>query len=612
MGLRRQNPLIDVLGNRSLESFDVCIIGSGAGGGTAAHVLTAAGKNVLVLEAGPNPYPLLDDVAYVGPASVHSNDELKYAVRSYLVQQPLLEPRTYRGNPTAKAKIVDDVNLLPKAVGGAFQHADCKTPRFNVVDFQIRSSIESLIGSTPGLAVPGFGSDSASANFADWPLSYADLEPFYVEAEQLYGVQGSNPDENPFASWRSKPYPMPPGVPMYVGLLLAAGAQQTQLAGVPLTPHAYPAAITSRFYDGRPPCVDCGLCSGFGCPNDSKGSPAVVTLRKALLTGRCQLRFNAQAIALENDGGHVRSVLYRDREDWIYQATADAYVLAASPIESARIVLLSSTPSGGVLGNSSGQVGCNLMFHLQTLVNGFMPQRVHGQRGRAVTQGVSDLRGVEEGGEAFRVFTDGASPMLHPGGVIEFGASQGLSITEDGYVMAFRLPAGTGRRYGIGLKNAMRDGALTQHLIAMTMQAEDAPQLTNRVDLDPTVRDVFGLPVPRITYRQHLYELQTRQYYIPVMKQIVENAGAERVFVAPCDVLMAAPTSRHVMGTLRMGPDPATSVVDPDGRFHDVDNLYACDGSVFPTSSGWNPTLTIIAMALRIAHGMAGTSPASP
>jgi choline dehydrogenase-like flavoprotein len=402
---------------------------------------------------------------------------------------------------------------------------------------------------------------------------------------------------------------MPPGVPMYVGLLLSAGAQQTQLAGVPLHPHTYPAAITSRFYDGRPPCVDCGFCSGFGCPNDAKASPALVALRKALLTGRCQVRFNAPAFALENDGGHVQSVLYRDREDWNWEAQADAYMLAASAIESARIVLLSATPSGDTLGNSSDQVGRNLMFHLQTLVNGFMPQRVHGQRGRAVTHGISDLRGVEEGGEAFRVFTDDATPKLHPGGVVEFGASQGLSITEDGYVMAFRLPKGTGQRFGIGLKNAMRDGALTQHLVAMTMQAEDAPQLTNRVDLDPSVRDVFGLPVPRITYSQHLYELETRQYYIPVMRQLLENAGAQRVFVAPCDVLLDAPTSRHVMGTLRMGADPATSVVNPDGRFHDVDNLYACDGSVFPTSSGWNPTLTIIAMALHIAHGIAGTSP---
>jgi choline dehydrogenase-like flavoprotein len=610
MGRTRPNPTQDVLGNQTLTRFDVCIVGSGAGGATAAHVLTAAGKNVLVLEAGHNPYPRLDDPAQGSPASLHSNDELKYAVRNYLDPLGLFEPRTFRSDETTDGVPLDDVNHLPKAVGGAFQHADCKTPRFNEVDFRLKSAVEALIGTTPGLAVPGFGSDAASANFADWPISYEELEPFYVEAESLYGVQGATPDDNPFASWRSKPYPMPPGVPMYVGLLIAAGAQQTLLDGGSLHPHTYPAAINSRFYDGRPPCVDCGLCSGFGCPNDAKASPALVALRKALLTNRCQLRYNAQAIALQNDGGSVHSVLYRDRDGLLWNATADAYVLAASAIESARIVLFSFTPGGDVLGNASDQVGRNLMFHLQTLVNGFMPQRVHGQRGRAVTTGLSDFRGVEPGGEGFRVVTVKGAPKIFPGGIVEFAASQGLSITEDGYVMAFSLPKGTGRRYGLGLKNAMRDGALSQHLISMTMQAEDAPQQSNRVDLDPTVRDVFGLPVPRVTYAQHQYELDARLHYIPVMKQILKNAGAQRVFLAPCGSLLGnPPDSRHVMGTLRMGSDPSISVVNADGRFHGVDNLYACDGSVFPTSSGWNPTLTIIANALRIAHGMAGTSP---
>ena len=128
--------------------------------------------------------------------------------------------------------------------------------------------------------------------------------------------------------------------------------------------------------------------------------------------------------------------------------------------------------------------------------------------------------------------------------------------------------------------------------------------------LDPSVRDVHGVPAPRVTYQPHRYELETRRFYIQWMKQILANAGAERIFTAPCETLLGdPPTSRHVMGTLRMGADPAVSVVAPDGRFHDVDNLYACDGSVFPTSGGWNPTLTIFANALRVAHGLAGTAP---
>jgi gluconate 2-dehydrogenase alpha chain len=603
---RTREQISDVLGSQALTHFDFCVIGSGAGGATAAHVLAAAGKNVLVLEAGHNPFPGLDQPGAI-PPPLHSNDELKYEVRGYLDPPGLLMPRTFRTDANQAARILGDVNALPQALGGAFQHADMKAPRFNVVDFELRSHIESLIGRTPGLQVPGFGSDAASANFADWPFSYADLEPFYVEAEALYGVAGT--DDDPFASWRSAPYPMPPGNPMYHSLLLAEGARNTPFEGGFLHPHTYPTAINSRPYDGRPACNDCGPCSGFGCPSHAKSSPAVTALRKALLTECCQVRYNARALFLANDGGHVGGVLYRDDGGVLHTARADAFLLAASPIESARLCLVSQHQrNGAALGNSSDQVGRNLMFHLQTLVNGFMPQRVHGQRGRAVTHGLSDTRGVEPGGEAVRLFDDGGTPRVRLGGIVEFSCPQGLAITEDGYVMAFDLQqTGSALRYGLGLKNALRDGALTQHLIGTVMQAEDAPQKRNRVDLDPSVKDVFGYPVARVTYKPHAFELQARLFYEPILKQLLGNAGAARVFLAPCNTLLRdPPDSHHVMGTLRMGVDPSTSVTNADGRFHDVDNLYACDGSVFPTASGYNPTLTIIATSLKIAHGLAG------
>ena len=591
-----------MLGNRSLDRFDVCVIGSGAGGGAAAYALTAGGKNVLVLECGHNPWPGLDGPNL--PLPRHSNDELKYALREYIEPLSRLEPRTFRQRASDTAAIHDDVNLLPRAVGGSFQHADCKVPRYNAFDFELKSRLEALLGATPGLAIPGFGSDAASANFADWPFSYADLEPHYAEMELLHGVQGA--DDNPFASWRSSPFPMPPGVAMYFALVIAEGARQASLQGRLLTPHTYPGAHNTKFYDERPPCVDCDWCSGFGCPNNSKGSPAVTTLRKALLSGRCQLRYNAKAVRLLNDGGHVSAVEYVDGAGVNRIATADAFVLAASPIESARLCLMSPTPSGETLGDSSGQVGRNLMFHLQTNVSGFLPQRVHGQRGRAVTHGLTDFRGLEPGGDVPRIFDVNGAPGVRLGGIVEFSASQGLPITDDGGVAAFQLPGKSGARFGTKLKNALRDGALTQHLVSVLMQAEDAPQLTNRVDLDPSVRDVFGLPVARVTYASHPFELGVRNFYIPYQRQILELAGATRIFTVPCDTLLGdPPTSHHEMGTLRMGPDAATSVTNPEGRFHDVDNLYACDGSVFPTASGYNPTCTVIAVALKIAHGMA-------
>lgn len=603
----------EVLGNTTLSSFDFCIIGSGPGGSSAAYALTAAGKNVLVLEAGFNPWPGLGE-ADAPPLPQHSNDEIKMESREWDDPPELLHPRTFRTSDAAAATIHDDVNVMPQVLGGGWSHADMKSPRFNVVDFQLRTAVDAAVAAHPGLVVPGFNDGpggTPTANFADWPFTYAELDPFYYEAECLYGVQGKTTD-NPFASSRfGKGFPMPPGLGMYFNLLLVDAASRTQYLGAPLSPHTYPTCINSRFRDNRPPCVDCGPCSGSGCPNNSKGSPAVTALLKALRTDRCQVRINCRARRLVNDGGHVSAVEYFDQNGTLQTVAADAFMLAAGPIESARLCFLSGVAPDQPIGNSSGQVGRNLMFHLQNNVNGFLPERVHGQRGRAVTHGISDFRGVEPGGEALRVITVEGQPRVFLGGICEMSASQGLPITEDGEIYAMDLPGPFGARFGLALKNAMRDGALSQHLMGLLMQAEDAPQTTNRIDLDPTVIDVFGLPVPRVTYAYHEFEKSARRYYVPLMREVVANAGTTAQFVAPCDLTLGgAPTSRHVLGTLRMGSDPATSVTRPDGRFHDIDNLYACDGSVFVTSSGYNPTLTLIAVALKIGHGIAGTTPA--
>jgi choline dehydrogenase-like flavoprotein len=260
-------------------------------------------------------------------------------------------------------------------------------------------------------------------------------------------------------------------------------------------------------------------------------------------------------------------------------------VLAASPIESARLCLLSD-PDGPGLGNSSGLLGRNLMFHYQTIALGIFPQRFHGERGRAVTTGISDFRGVPG---------DPARPL---GGIVEFGtSSRKISDEVKPAMVSMRLR-------GPLLKQWLRASPFGAHLAALTMQAEDAPQPTNRVDLDPEVRDVHGLPVARVTYSSHAFELEAARVYGPRLLELLEASGAQFALLAPPHGGSFAPISRHVMGTLRMGRDPGRSVTDRDGRFHDLANLWASDGSLFPTSSGYNPTLTIQSLALRVAGAM--------
>ena len=319
--------------------------------------------------------------------------------------------------------------------------------------------------------MPGFFGDAASANFADWPFRYDDLEPFYVEAERLIGVSGD--DSNPFAPPRSAPYPMPAHEDMYLAHILRDGRGRTTLPRRTALPHKYPAAIASRFYD----------------EDDPELTPAALQPVRAVQ--RLRLSDPRQGLAGGHDAAprvadrpvpaalqlpghpsaqrrrHVTGVEYVDGDGTPQTAVADAYVLAASAIESARLCLLSPTPGGGALGNSSGQVGQNLMFHFQTNVNGFFPRRVHGQRGMAVTSGLADFRGVEPGGAEVRVVDTPLGPRAYLGGVCEFSASQGLPITEDGDVYAFQLPL-------LALRTAAQERAARPADRAASLRAADA------------------------------------------------------------------------------------------------------------------------------------------
>jgi choline dehydrogenase-like flavoprotein len=570
-----------VLGNTSLSQFDVIIIGSGAGGSMAARTLAkVGGKKVLILEAGPNYFMGLDDPAPNRPVPLFSNDELKLSERRLISQDPFLEPRTFRETPSDTAAFTEDVNTLPRTVGGAAVHADMKYPRFNVIDFRIASELASQ-----GLTYP-------DTNFSDWPVTYDELEPFYTEAERLTGVQGLL-GADPFESRRSRDFVMPPGVPMYIAQLLSDGARMQGYM-----PFPFPSAVNSRPYGGRPPCVDCGFCSGYGCPNNSKCSPAVTTLRDALLSGNCQLRFNCMVTRLTHTGGrHVTGVEYVDGDGTKQQATADQFIISASAIESARLCLLSDLGGAG-LGNSSAMVGRNLMFHFQTIAIGIFKQRLHGERGRSVTHGIADFRGVVPGGEAI-------DPAKKLGGIIEFGTdSEAISAAKNN-LRALQFARLQGIK--ITLKDLIVNSPFQARNGALEMQAEDAPQVTNQIDLDPTLRDVFGLPVPRITYANSSFELDARTFYSPKLLDILKAAGAQYGFIAPAD---SPSQSRHIMGTLRMGNDPSASVCDAFGKFHDVDNLYCMDGGAFVTASGYNPTLTIITLALRAAANL--VFPGSP
>ena len=566
-------------------SRHVVIIGSGAGGSASAWVLARAGFEVTILEKGQNYFRGLDDPAGLA-LPLFGGDEIRRR-RGFPGMDAFAEPRSRRSQDEAETgterSFTGDVNMLPGTVGGGTTHWDAKVPRFFKMDFAMRSRFGPVEG----------------ADVADWPLSYDELAPWYDEAERVLGVAGDLAETPDFVLAESPrgPYPMPPGPPMYSGLLFQQAA-----ATLGYRVHAFPEAINSVPYDGRPPCHNCGFCAGYGCPVNARGGAAVSFLRRALLAGaKLVTRAMVTKIGTGESGraSHVEFLagggLLPSRID------ADVVVLAASAIESTRIALLSASPAHpGGLGNRGGRVGRTLCFHASTFASAILPQRLHPERGRSATHVMMEpCLPVTESWLAKRA----GLPYLR-GGVAEIGGSPQL-IDE---ALAYdQVPFLRRSRH----KEMMRGSSLRDHMIGCQMLGEDLPQQANCVDLDPTLRDVYGLPVARITYSPHRHDLLASLYWAKKLREICVATGAERSLVYPAALGFAtdptANNTRHVSGTLRMGGDPTSSVADAFGRMHNADNVVVCDGSLFPTAGAMNPTLTILALALRnataLAHG---------
>ena len=250
----------------SERDCDAVIIGSGPGGATAADVLTAAGWSVIVLEKGRNHLLRLEPP--FEPTGEISSDEIKFLQRHFLGPDPLLEPRSFRRSEAEGERVfTGDVNNLPSTVGGGGFHADGKLPRFREVDVRARSEL----GPNDG------------AHGVDGPLDNDEREPHDAEAARAVGVAGDHA-ANPFAAWRSGPYPMPPGPDMFCAVLTSEAA-----ARLGYHPYRAPTGVNSVEYDERPACNNCGFCGFFGCPIDAKGDP-VSSLRRALRTRRCEIR----------------------------------------------------------------------------------------------------------------------------------------------------------------------------------------------------------------------------------------------------------------------------------------------------------------------------------
>jgi choline dehydrogenase-like flavoprotein len=310
----------------------------------------------------------------------------------------------------------------------------------------------------------------------------------------------------------------------------------------------------------------------------------VASLQRALLSGRAELRAEMFVSKIVVRDGRATGVEYIGPDGETRTETAAHVILAAGGLETPRLLLLS--------GFDHPLIGRNVMFHFQSYVLGEMSMRIHGHKGRSVTHVHDDF--IVPDAASLAAARDAGLPWFK-GGMVEH-ASPAHPVMEAKF-----------SPWGNAHKDVMRASSMREHLLGFCMQGEDLPQMTNRVDLDPSVRDVRGFPALRVTYRPHRHEQVASGYYGTRMEDCLRSAGAKWAFTytspGPIDPI---PISRHVAGTTRMGQDPSTSVCDAWGRVHSVPNLVVADSSLFPTGAGYGPTLTLVALAVRNMRALSG------
>jgi choline dehydrogenase-like flavoprotein len=531
----------------SLAPVDVVV--AGAGGGIVAEQLALAGYRVALLERGRQQ-----------KFSETGHDELRSQRTTVLGnafgpddEHYVREVERGQGKWAKVLPSEGAYNNVAACVGGGTFSYGAMAWRFMEKDFRMKSTYGAPAGST----------------LEDWPIAYADLEPYYTKAEWEIGVSGQA-GANTFEPPRSKPYPMPP-------LPLNREANMLTKAAKKLGWHPFPIpmAINSVNYMGRSGCIGCPHCVGFACEVNAKSSTAVTVIPRAIKTGNCELRTGAVVAEIMTDErGSAFAVAYTQNSQ-IQVQPCKAIVVSCSATETPRLLLNSKTklfPNG--LGNNNDWVGRNLMGHAYCGATGLFEEEIFDGTGPAARVAACD-------------FSHGLPDGLKGGGMManEFIRLQYLFSQS-------MLPPGM-PRWGIEHKNYMRK--YFKRSVGIKSPIQEMPVFESRVEISPTLREAFGIPTVRLSGHRHSHDQQVGKYVAERCEQWLKEAGASKTWTSVAGSGVSG--GQHQAGTCRMGNDPKTSVVDKYCRLHDVDNVYVVDGSVHVNNGGFNPSLTIQAIA---------------
>lgn len=523
--------------------YDVVVVGSGAGGGVAAGVLTAAGLSVLLVERGQSFGTHDLPLDHARSARMHAGPARQVEI-----------------GVEATARIVDDEVVLPttalwngnaSAVGGGTRVYGAMAWRLCPEDFAMATTY--------------------GAPQVDWPISYDDMAPYYDRVDNHLGVSGQvEPLE--WDGPRTTSYPMPPLPPPVSSSALATGAAALGWqTGIP------PMLINSVPRDGRPACIQCGTCVGFGCPVGAKNGTHNTMVRRAIGHG-CDVVDRCVATRLVSDhDGAVRGVelAWGEHRRTI---TARHVVVSCGAIETARLLLASG------IGVEHGQVGRYLQGHLYTGATALFDDEMEDCTGPGPSIGITRFRhhnnGIRGGGILARDFVptplEAHRKLVDAGLIPAFGAESVAALAT-----AFRRSV-----YLVG-------------------PVHEVPQADSMVRLDPLLRDRHGMPLVRLTSPgQHLDDIAVGQFLAARAAEWAYASGARRVAEVSWGTGKGPSADQHQAGTCRMGTDPRTSVCDPMGRVWGHAGVTVADGSLHVTNGGVNPVLTIMALSWRVADGL--------
>ncbi|MDF3306199.1 GMC family oxidoreductase [Rhodococcus sp. T2V] len=521
------------------DSVDVLVIGAGPSGAVVTHTAATAGLNVLCLEQGD----------WVNPSDFPAN----HPEWELLIQHDWAHDPNVRALPSDYPVDIRDSDMWPvmfNAVGGSSIYYGAEWPRLLPSDFRVKT--------LDGVA-------------DDWPIAYDDLKPYHDEVDAFIGVSGVDGDT---AYPDGLEYPLPPH-PLGKPGMKAAEAANT------LGWHWWPGtnAIPSQKNKTLEQCGRWGVCE-WGCPQGAKASFDLIYMPQAQQAGaRVQTGARVRRIRTD-DTGRATGAEWIDRDGTVHFQPAKSVVLCANGIGTPRLLLLSAderNPDG--LANSSGLVGKNLMLHPNCTAVGYYEENLESWRGPA-GQLIHSMQFYDT--DTSRGFVRGAK--LHalptPGPLNTIETHRQLDFDE---------------LWGPAVHDVAR---ASSNGILWAANVEDLPEEHNRVTLSTEEFDSDGLPAPKVEYRVSENTRKILKYTVERMVELHKAAGAKQIITQELWVDQPG----HLLGTARMGDDPATSVVDSFGRSHDVDNLFIADGSIFVTSGSANPTCTISALALRVGR----------